>query len=226
MMKTCGRRSGIILMFLYPTDTRPMNRPLLLLSALLLCSCQQQVETYTLQEARHFLDMADNTMSRGVDYLGSDAAYHYFEVRREFARDPRFRISRDSALYTPAETRPYHSWFPERSSACRELKGLHLSILDEPDGFHYRLEDKEYANPADIPARQWQHVRHVYLGHKATTVSNRMQKSIEPYLQGRIDIRYSGPISSIPAHQLPPGTSLGAPDNKAIDELIKASHRP
>lgn len=203
-MKTSGRRSGIILIFLYPTDTRPMHRPLLLLSALLLCSCQQQVDTYTLQEARDFLDMADNTMSRGIDYLGSDKAYHYFEVRREFVRDPRFRISRDYALYTPAETRPYHSWLPERSPACKELKGLHLSILDKADGFCYRLEGKEYANPADIPARQWQHVRHVYLGHKSLTVSSCMRQSIAPYLQGRTDIRYTGPTSGIPARVLVP----------------------
>ena len=225
MMKTCGRRSGIILMFLYPTDTMPMNRPLLLLPALLLCSCQQQVETYTLQEARHFLDMADNTMSRGVDYLGSDAAYHYFEVRREFARDPRFRISRDSALYTPAETRPYHSWFPEHTAACKELKGLRLSIHDEPGGFIYQLEGKDYTSPADIPASQWQHVRHVYLGHKSLTVSCSMRESIAPDLQGRTDIRYTGPTSSIPPHQLPPTTFPGAPDSKTIDELIKASQR-
>ncbi len=203
-MKTSGRRSGIILIFLYPTDTRPMHRPLLLLSALLLCSCQQQVDTYTLQEARDFLDMADNTMSRGIDYLGSDKAYHYFEVRREFVRDPRFRISRDYALYTPAETRPYHSWLPERSPACKELKGLHLSILDKADGFCYRLEGKEYANPADIPARQWQHVRHVHLGHKVLSVSNRMRQSIAPYLLGRTDIRYTGPTSGIQARVLVP----------------------
>lgn len=197
-----------------------MNRLLLLLPALLLCSCQQQVDTYTLQEARDFLDMADNTMSRGIDYLGSDEAYHYFEVRREFIRDPRFRISRDYALYTPAETRPYHSWLPERSPACKELKGIHLSILDKADGFCYRLEGKEYADPADIPARQWQHVRHVHLGHKAPSVSNRMRESIAPFLQGRTDIRYSGPISGIPVHQLPPGTAPGAPDSKTIDEML------
>lgn len=93
---------------------------LILLSALLLCSCQQQVETYTLQEARDFLTLADNTMSRGIDYLGSDEEYHYFEVRREFALDPRFRISRDSGLYAP-----YHRWFPVRSAACRKLKEQH-----------------------------------------------------------------------------------------------------
>ena len=226
MMKTCGRRSGIILMFLYPTDTMPMNRLLLLLPALLLCSCQQQVKTYTLPEARDFLDMADNTMSRGIDYLGSDEEYHYFEIKREFARDPRFRISRDAALYPPAEIRPYHSWFPERSAACKELKGLCLNILDEPDGFHYRLKDKEYANPADIPASQWQHVRHVYLGHKSLTVSSSMRESIAPYLQGRTDIRYAGPTSSISPHQLPPTTFPGAPDSKTIDEFLKASHRP
>lgn len=224
-MKTSGRRSGIILIFLYPTDTRPMHRPLLLLSALLLFSCQQQVDTYTLQEARDFLDMADNTMSRGIDYLGSDEAYHYFEVRREFIRDPRFRISRDATLYTPAETRPYHSWLPERSPACKELKGLRLSIHDEPGGFIYQLEGKDYTSPADIPASQWQHVRHVYLGHKAPSVSNRMRESIAPYLQGRTDIRYTGPTSSIPPHQLPPTTFLGAPNSKTIDELIKASQR-
>lgn len=224
-MKTSGRRSGIILIFLYPTDTRPMHRPLLLLSALLLCSCQQQVETYTLQEARDFLTLADNTMSRGIDYLGSDEAYHYFEVRREFIRDPRFRISRDATLYTPAETRPYHRWFPDRTAACKELKGLRLSIHDEPGGFIYQLEGKDYTSPADIPASQWQHVRLVYLGHKAPSVSNRMRESIAPYLQGRTDIRYTGPSSSIPPHQLPPTTFPGAPDSKTIDELIKASQR-
>ena len=102
---------------------------LILLSALLLCSCLQQVETYTLQEARDFLALADNTMSRGIDYLGSDEEYHYFEVRREFARDPRFRISRDSGLYAPTEICPYHRWFPERSAACRELKEQHSEII-------------------------------------------------------------------------------------------------
>lgn len=102
-----------------------MHRPLLLLSALLLCSCQQQVETYTLQEARDFLTLADNSMSRGIDYLGSDEEYHYFEVRREFALNPRFRISRDSGLYDPTEIHPYHRWFPVRSAACRKLKEQH-----------------------------------------------------------------------------------------------------
>ena len=102
---------------------------LILLSALLLCSCLQQVETYTLQEARDFLALADNTMSRGIDYLGSDEEYHYFEVRREFARDPRFRISRNSGLYAPTEIRPYHRWFPERSAACRELTEQHSELI-------------------------------------------------------------------------------------------------
>ena len=202
-----------------------MNRPLLLTLTLLLCSCQQQVKTYSLNEARDFLDMADNTMSRGIDYLGSDAEYHYFEIKREFSLDPRFRISRDAALYPPAEIRPYHSWFPERSAACKELKGLRLSILDEPEGFIYQLEGKDYTSPADIPASQWQHVRHVYLGHKSLTVSSSMRESIAPYLQGRTDIRYTGPTSSIPPHQLPPKTYPGAPDSKTIDELIKASQR-
>ena len=158
---------------------------------LLTCACQQQVETYTLPEARNFLDMADNTMSRGIDYLGSDAEYHYFEIKREFARDPRFRISRDAALYSPAEIRPYHSWVPDRTTACKELKGLCLNILDEPGGFIYQLEGKDYTSPAGIPASQWQHVRHVYLGHKSLTVSSSMRESIAPYLQGP-------PISATP----------------------------
>ena len=222
-MKTSGRRSGIILIFLYPTDTRPMHRPLLLLSALLLCSCQQQVETYTLQEARDFLTLADNTMSRGIDYLGSDEEYHYFEVKREFALDPRFRISRDATLYTPAETRPYHRWFPDRTAACKELKGLRLSIHDEPGGFIYQLEGKDYTSPADIPASQWQHVRHVYLGHKSLTVSSSMRESIAPYLQGRTDIRYSRPISGIPASQLleTPRSGNGVLTTKALDALMQ-----
>ena len=224
-MKTSGRRSGIILIFLYPTDTRPMHRPLILLSALLLCSCQQQVDTYTLQEARDFLDMADNTMSRGIDFLGSDEEYHYFEVRREFALNPRFRISRDATPCTPRQKpAPTTAGYPN-TPACKELKGMHLSIHDEPGGFIYQLEGKDYTSPADIPASQWQHVRLVYLGHKAPSVSNRMRESIAPYLQGRTDIRYTGPTSSIPPHQLPPTTFPGAPDSKTIDELIKASQR-
>lgn len=182
----------------------PMNRLLLLLPALLLCACQQQVKTCTLQEAREFLDMSDNTMSRGINYLGSDEEFHYFEIKREFALDPRFRISKDYALYTPAETRPYHSWFPERTDACKELKGLHLNILDEPGGFVYQLEGTDYTSPADIPASRWQHVRHVYLGHKSLTVSSCMRQSIAPYLQGRTDIRYTGPTSGIPARVLVP----------------------
>ena len=116
-----------------------MNRRLLLPLTLLLCSCQQQVQTYTLREARDFLDMADNTMSRGINYLGSDEEYHYFEISRDFAIDPRFRIGKDTALYSPAETHPYHSWFPERTAACEKLKGLHLRIFDEPGGFIYQI---------------------------------------------------------------------------------------
>lgn len=201
-----------------------MNRRLLLPLTLLLCSCQQQVQTYTLREARDFLDTADNTMSRGIDYLGSDEEYHYFEISRDFAIDPRFRIGKDTALYSPAETHPYHSWFPERTAACEKLKGLHLRIFDEPGGFIYQLEGKDYSSPADIPANQWQHVRHVYLEHKSLPVSSKMQESIVPYLQGRTDIRFHGsPINGIPASQLleTPRSGNGVLTSKALDALMQ-----
>ena len=43
MMKTSERRSGIILIFLYPTDTMPMNRLLLLLQMAILKPTQRLV---------------------------------------------------------------------------------------------------------------------------------------------------------------------------------------
>lgn len=179
--------------------TCSIKRFLVIVAATLFSSCQQQVQTFTLEEAREYLDMVDNTMSRGIDYLGSENGFHYFEIKREFAPDPRFRISRSSALYEPSETYPYRRWFPVRTPACGELKGLRLEILDEPAGFLYLLGGQSYTAPADIPAHQWQHVRCVYLGHKSLDISSRMHKTIAPYLQGRTDIRYSGPTSGLPA---------------------------
>ena len=188
---------------------------LLLLPLLLICSCRQQVQTYTLEEARAWLDMVDNTMSRGIDYLGSDSGFHYFEINREFAPDPRFRIARESALYADSDTHPYRRWHPKHTPACEELKGLHLYISEESGTFRYQLENRVYTSPADIPANQWQHVRYVILGDKSLTVSGRMQKSIAPYLQGRNDIRYSSPISGMPESE------TGAINSQALDALIQ-----
>ena len=61
---------------------------LLLLLPALLCSCQKQVHTWTLHQALDYLDYPQ-TMSRGVDYLGSDADFHYFEHKLEMASDKR-----------------------------------------------------------------------------------------------------------------------------------------
>lgn len=80
-----------------------------LLPLLVLCACQRDMGTLTLQEARDYLN-TPTTLSRGVDYLGSDEEFHYFEHRLEIARDVRFRIRCTDGIYLPHETMPYRSW--------------------------------------------------------------------------------------------------------------------
>lgn len=96
----------------------------LFLMFLLLSSCQQEPATYSLSEARDFLDKRAESMDRGICYLGSDAQYHYFEIEREISRNVLFRIPRNAELFAPGDLMPYRSWFPKRRRINGELRRL------------------------------------------------------------------------------------------------------
>ena len=173
--------------------------PAHLLFPLLLCSCQQEPMTCTWAEARDYLE-TPRSMSRGVDYLGSDARFHYFEHKLEMARDVRFRISTAEEIYAPYETMPYRSWFPERRDAYTALLGLSLSISTDSGCV---LNGTRYTTPAEIPPDLWPKVGRVHFDTKSPQDIRRLEQELQPYLKNAPRIRYTHATSSLPPHLLP-----------------------
>lgn len=171
----------------------------LLLLPLLLCSCQQDPVACTWAEARDYLE-TPQSMSRGVDYLGSDARFHYFEHKLEMARDVRFRISTAEEIYAPYETMPYRSWFPERRDAHTALLGLCLSI--SPDSSCV-LNGTRYTTPAEIPTELWAKVGRVHFDTKSLQDIRRLEQELQPCLKNAPRIRYTHATISLPSHLLP-----------------------
>ena len=130
-----------------PPFRKILTTTALCFAAVGMSSCQANQGTLSLAEARYYLSRPD-MMSRGIDYLGSDAEFHYFEHKREMARDVRFRISVTENIYLPHETVPYRSWFPERRDAYSLLKGLNLTVDSD---LSCMIEGKPYASPAAVP---------------------------------------------------------------------------
>ena len=155
--------------------------------------------TCTWAEARDYLE-TPQSMSRGVDYLGSDARFHYFEHKLEMARDVRFRISTAEEIYAPYETMPYRSWFPERRDAYAALLGLSLSV--NPDS-SCELDGHPYKSPADIPAALWPRISRVHFNDKSSHTIRRLKQELQPYLRNAPHVRYTHATSSLPLHLLP-----------------------
>lgn len=171
----------------------------LLFVSLLLCSCQQEPVTYTWAEARKYLE-TPRSMSRGVDYLGSDTRFHYFEHKLEMARDECFRISTEEEIYAPCETMPYRSWFPERRDAYTELLGLSLFI--NPDSSCV-LNGTQYTTPAEIPTELWSEVGRVHFNAKSLQDIRLLKQKLQPYLKNSPHARYTHATSGLPPHLLP-----------------------
>lgn len=171
---------------------------LYLILPLLLASCQQEPVTYTWAEARKYLE-TPRSMARGVDYLGSDTRFHYFEHKLEMARDKRFRISTAEEIFAPYETMPYRSWFPERRDAYAALLGLSLSV--SPDS-SCELDDHPYKSPADIPAALWPRISRVHFNVKNIHRIHQLKQELQPYLKDTPHVRYTDATSSLPPHLL------------------------
>lgn len=179
-----------------------MKRPSVhLLLPLLFCACQQEPVTFTWAEARDYLE-TPRSMNRGVDYLGSDDRFHYFEHKLEMARDVRFRISTAEEIYAPYETMPYRSWFPERRDAHTELLGLSLTI--NPD-CGCTLNGTPYKTLAEIPAELWSKVSRVHFNDKSLEGIRRLKQELRPYLKNAPRVRYIHSTSGLPPHLLPGG---------------------
>ena len=174
----------------------------LCLAAMGLNSCQKNLGTLSLAEARYYLSRPD-MMSRGIDYLGSDAEFHYFEHKRDLAQDVRFRISVSEDIYSPQETMPYRSWFPDRRDAYTELKEGSMIVF--PD-LSCGIDGTYYASPAAVPSELWPKVVIVLITDKRSKEARKMEQQIAPYLQESSDVRYIYPLSGLPAYLLP---SLG-----------------
>lgn len=155
--------------------------------------------TLTWAEAGYYLNRPD-MMSRGVDYLGSDTEFHYFEHKRDLARDVRFRISVSEGIYSPQETMPYRSWFPDRRDAYPKLKGSILIVF--PD-LSCGIDGTSYASPAAVPAELWPKVVIVHIADKRSKEARQMEQQIAPYLKGSPNVRYIYPLSGLPAYLLP-----------------------
>lgn len=188
--------------------------PVHLLLPLLLCACQQEPVTYTWAEARDYLE-TPRSMSRGVDYLGSDARFHYFEHKLEMARDVRFRIPVAEEIYAPCETMPYRSWLPERRDAYTELLGLSLTI--DPDS-SCKLNGTRYATPAEIPAALWPKVGRVHFNDKRWPTITRLKHELQPYLRNSPEVRFTHATSGLPPHLLQQGEHA-APGTLRIESL-------
>ena len=197
---------------------------LLLLLPALLCSCQKQVHTWTLHQALDYLDYPQ-TMSRGVDYLGSDADFHYFEHKLEMASDVRFRISAYEN-YTPSHAMPYHAWFPDRTPANDELDALSLRICHDNQAgtFIYWYKGKRLENPAAISTDILQTIRRICLPDKSKDINELALQPIRRHLENKIDADFSVPTSGLPGFLLEnrgERAQSGTISNEALDKLIR-----
>ncbi len=204
-----------------------MKRFLLFLySALLLCSCQQKIPTWTLLQTLEYLDF-QQSVSRGVDYLGSDAEFHYYRHKLEMAPDVRFRIP--SAEYSPCTPMQYRAWFPDHVPADDELDALSLIIRQDFQSgkFTYWCKGKEIENPEAIPTDVLQNIRRISLPSKNMDINEQALLPIRHHLENKSDVNLTIPTSGLPAFLLElRGTKAqpGAISADALDKLIKAQH--
>lgn len=202
-----------------------MKRLLLFLfSALFLCSCQQKVHTWTLLQTLEYLDF-QRSMSRGVDYLGSDADFHYFEHKLEMAPDVRFRINRIDE-FTPSSPMPYSAWFPDRLPVDDELGALSLIIHQDsqPGKFTYWYKGKKIEDPAAISTDILQTIRRISLPSKHPDINEQALKPIRHHLENKIDADFSVPTSGLPPWLLKIRgirAQPGAISSDALEKLIK-----
>lgn len=199
-----------------------MKRLLLFLfSALFLCSCQQKVHTWSLLQTLEYLDF-QRSMSRGVDYLGSDADFHYFEHKLEMAPNVRFRIDR-IAEYTPSTPMPYRAWFPDRVPVDDELDALSLIIHQDsqPGKFTYWYKGKKIEDPAAISTDILQTIRRISLPSKHADINEQALQPIRHHLENKIDADFSVPTSGLPACFLELRGKKGTISSDALDSLIK-----
>lgn len=191
------------------------------LSLLLLCACQLDRGILTLPEARTYLSTPES-VSRGVDYLGSDTEFHYFEHKRATARNVRFRISCAEGIYAPYETMPYHRWFPERRDAYTALMGLHLTI--HPD-FSCSVEGCTYSNPAAVPAEIRAEVGTVHLTDKRLNKMKQWEQYLAPYRKNIPAVRFSYPCSGLVPQPMQQTLRRGGVTCEALDALHKAPRK-
>ena len=199
-----------------------MKRLLLFLfPALFLCSCQQKVHTWSLLQTLEYLDF-QRSMSRGVDYLGSDADFHYFEHKLEMAPDVRFRIDRIDE-FTPSSPMPYRAWFPDRLPVDDELDALSLIIHQDiqPGKFTYWYKGKKIEDPAAISTDILQTIRRISLPSKHPDINEQALKPIRHHLENKIDADFSVPTSVLPAYILELRGKKGTISSDALDSLIK-----
>lgn len=202
-----------------------MKRLLLFLfSALFLCSCQQKVHTWTLLQTLEYLDF-QRSMSRGVDYLGSDADFHYFEHKLEMAPDVRFRINRIDE-FTPSSPMPYSAWFPDRLPVDDELDALSLIIHQDsqPGKFTYWYKGKKIEDPAAISTDILETIRRIRLPSKLADINEQALKPIRHHLENKLDADFSVPTSGLPPWLLKIRgirAQPGAISSDALEELIK-----
>lgn len=192
-----------------------------LFTVLLLCACQQKVHTWSLLQTLEYLDF-QQSMSRGVDYLGSDADFHYFEHKLEMAPNVRFRIDR-IAEYTPSTPMPYRAWFPDRIPVEDELSSLSLIILhdNQPGKFVYWYKGKKIENPSAISTDILQTIRRICLPSKHADINEQALQPIRHHLENKIDADFSIPTSGLPACILELRGNKGTISSDALDNLIK-----
>ena len=195
-----------------------------LFTALLLCACQQKVHTWSLLQTLEYLDF-QQTMSRGVDYLGSDADFHYFEHKLEMAPDVRFRIDRIDE-FTPSSPMPYRAWFPDRVPVDDELDALSLIIHQDiqPGKFTYWYKGKKIEDPAAISTDILETIRRIRLPSKHLDINEQALKPIRHHLENKTDADFSVPTSGLPSCLLEIRgirAQPGAISSDTLEKLIK-----
>ena len=174
-------------------------------AGVLLSGCGE-VQICTLPQVLVAAD-SPQSMFRGVDYLGSDEAYHYFEYKKELARDIRFRVSR--ADYIPEEEWAYSRLWTRRQAF--DYQEMILNITLEGDGFLYRIGNCEFRNPAEISAADWQKIRLINFPSKDRRLSRRAEQKVLPFLNHPGKVLMLSPVSGIRINPLvvSPGAGFG-----------------
>ena len=189
-----------------------------LVSIALLSGCSS-VSTCTLPQVLEAVEVP-STMFRGVDYLGSDTDYHYFDYKRELSRDIRFRIRRSE--YTPPEEWEYSRWWSKRQAFS--YHGMVLDVVGENENeFRYRLAGRYYDSPADIPEPDRLRIRMVRLPSKLYAISRQARERVTPYLKHPDGILFLSPISHIGINPLLPqmGARKGVLSIEALEHLME-----